>query len=127
MDKFTDFDIDLDFGKMHEDNLRKILESTGSRIEVKTERDIWKSTGNMAMEIEYKGRSSGIKITKADWWAHIFCFEDEVQMIFLLPVKKVKSILNNIFMNDKAVFINGGDNNNSKIMLVKIKDFAAEV
>jgi hypothetical protein len=81
----------------------------------------------MAMEIEYKGRSSGIKITKADWWAHIFCFEDEVQMIFLLPVKKVKSILNNIFMNDKAVFINGGDNNNSKIMLVKIKDFAAEV
>ena len=44
------FDIDLDVGLVHEDKVRNIFEGKGS-IEVKTERDIWTSTGNMVIEI----------------------------------------------------------------------------
>ena len=40
------FDIDLNFGLIHEDKVREIFEGKGS-IEVKTERDTWAKTGNM--------------------------------------------------------------------------------
>jgi len=53
------FDIDLDFGKIYEEKVRKIFEGNGG-IEVKTERDMWKRTGNIAIEIKYKGVPSGL-------------------------------------------------------------------
>ena len=37
------FDVDLDFGQIHEEKVRKLFEGEGS-IEVKTERDIWADT-----------------------------------------------------------------------------------
>ena len=44
------FDIDLEFGKMGEEFVSKVLEGN-TKIEVKTERDIWVTTGNVAIEI----------------------------------------------------------------------------
>ena len=48
------FDIDLDFGQVYEEKVRKLFEGKGG-IEVKTERDMWKRTGNIAIEVRYKG------------------------------------------------------------------------
>jgi hypothetical protein len=46
--KDNKFDLDLSFGEIFEDKLAEILAS--KKIEVKTERDIWKTTGNIAIE-----------------------------------------------------------------------------
>ena len=42
------FDIDLQWGKVREKNVAKMLQD--KKIEVKSERDIWQSTGNIAIE-----------------------------------------------------------------------------
>jgi len=72
------FDIDLPFGEIYEDKLKDIL---AGKIEVKTERDIWKTTGNMCIELEYKGKPSGINVTKADYWCQVFTDNGEVCFI----------------------------------------------
>ena len=67
----SDFDIDLKFGNIYEKALALILQD--SKIEVKTERDKWKTTGNIAIELynHNKKKPSGLSITKADYWATI--------------------------------------------------------
>ena len=64
------FDIDLDFGKVGEREVENLLEGNG-KIEVKTERDIWKKTGNIAIEIRCRGKLSGISTTEAKTWIHM--------------------------------------------------------
>ena len=56
------FDLDLKFGHFGEDFVRD-LQNGNTMIEVKTERDIWKTTGNIAIEIRCNGRPSGISTT----------------------------------------------------------------
>ena len=65
------FDIDLDFGQIYEEKIRKIFQGKGG-IEVKTERDMWKRTGNIAIEVRYKGYPSGLSSTNADWYKYNF-------------------------------------------------------
>ena len=63
------FDIDLQYGQVREKRLADML--SNDKIEVKTERDIWKTTGNIAIEYKCKGKPSGIAVTEAKWWAHV--------------------------------------------------------
>ena len=63
------WDLDLKFGKMGEDFTRDVFEGN-SKVEVKTERDIWKTTGNIAVEIRYKNRPSGLTTTESGGWVH---------------------------------------------------------
>jgi hypothetical protein len=56
------FDIDLSFGESFEKSLADILNK--GTVEVKTERDIWKTSGNIVFEVRYKGKLSGISKTK---------------------------------------------------------------
>ena len=55
--KDNKFDIDLEFGEKFEKSLAKIL--TLGKIEVKTERDKWKKTGNIAIELMSRGKLNG--------------------------------------------------------------------
>jgi len=64
--KTSNFDIDFDFGSFSEQEIINIFEHNG-RCEVKTERDIWQTTGNIAIEYRWKGNPSGISTTDADW------------------------------------------------------------
>ena len=64
------FDLDLEFGQMGEKFVED-LQNGNTMIEVKTERDIWKTTGNLAVEIRYKGRPSGISTTGSNVWIHL--------------------------------------------------------
>ena len=63
------FDIDLHYGQV-----RKICSRYVARqkIEVKSERDMWQRTGNIAIEYESYGKPSGINVTEADYWFHNF-------------------------------------------------------
>ena len=51
------FDIDLQYGKVREGEIASMLQN--EKIEVKTERDIWKTTGNIVVEFECRGKPSG--------------------------------------------------------------------
>lgn len=112
----SDFDIDLSFGEIYEKKLKDIL---AGKIEVKTERDIWKTTGNLCIELEYKGEPSGINTTKADYWCQVFTDNDEICFILMFPVSVLKTIIYNC--KEKKLEY-GGDNKESLICLLPLSN-----
>ena len=66
-----DFITDLDYGKASEKTIAGILGLSAKEFEVKTERDWWTRTGNIAIELEYKGKASGLNITEAPYGIHV--------------------------------------------------------
>lgn len=118
MSKF--YDIDLPFGEKYEQQLKEFYE--GKKIEVKTERDIWKSTGNHVVEYKYKGNPSGIAVTKADFWGVVLTLEDNPVMFYIIPTDKMKLLARKYYNSNKIV--KGGDNNDSEMVLVPIKELA---
>tara|TARA_R100000458_G_scaffold17079_1_gene14802 strand:- start:341 stop:724 length:384 start_codon:yes stop_codon:yes gene_type:complete len=115
-----DFDLDLSFGEHYEDSLAKILKL--GKVEVKTERDIWYSTKNIVIEYEYKGNPSGIKKTKADYWAIILTLKGQIKSIIIFEVKVLKELLKNLLLEGKLELIKGGDNNDSSMMRVPLRE-----
>ena len=111
------FDIDLSWGQIFEKKLENILRN--KKIEVKTERDIWKVSGNIAIEYQYKGRKSGIAVTEAEWWAHILQDNEEIKCIMLMPTEELKKIARKHLLDKKVI---GGDNGNTKMVLVPIHE-----
>ena len=112
------FDIDLDFGKVGEKAVEEMLEGDGS-IEVKTERDIWKTTGNIAIEIRYRGKLSGISTTTAKTWIHML---DGGGGGFIFPVKDLKDKIKKRKETGKLKLIMGGDDNASQLALLPIEE-----
>ena len=122
MSKF--YDIDLPFGIKYEGTLSELLTAkTNKLIEVKTERDIWKDTGNIYVEFIWRETFSGIITTEADWWATILTLDGVIEGIILLPTKlmraKVKELIK---MGISQYPVSGGDNNDSQGALVPIKE-----
>ena len=114
------FDIDLDFGVHYENSLAKIL-SIG-KVEVKTERDKWKKTGNIAIELSCEGNLSGLNITEADWWAHILTIDKKVVGVYLWPVDKLKEIVKQSVKYGEGKVVFGGDNKAAELALIPFKD-----
>jgi len=114
------FDIDLEFGEQIEYSLAKIL-SLG-KVEVKTERNKWKKTGNVAIELMNQGNLSGLTVTEAEWWAHVLYYRKEIESVILIPVKKLKKLVKKLVDEDKAKIVMGGDDNCSELALVPIKE-----
>tara|TARA_R100000742_G_C4277590_1_gene99619 strand:+ start:2429 stop:2836 length:408 start_codon:yes stop_codon:yes gene_type:complete len=118
------YDLDLPFGQMQEEKLRAMLESKG-KIEVKAERDIWKTTGNIAIEIRCRGKESGLSITKADWWWHQLTVNDgDIEAMICIPVTKLKEICKEIYKKRKTEgkkpTVMGGDDNMAEMILVPL-------
>ena len=119
-DYTSKFDIDLKFGEEFEYSLARIL-SIG-KVEVKTERDQWKKTGNIAIELMNQGNKSGLSITEAEWWAQILTLKGEIKSVILIPVKILKARLKSLVKENKAKIIMGGDDMSSELVLVPIKE-----
>ena len=115
----SNFDIDLDFGQIYEQKIKELFEGDGS-IEVKTERDIWADTGNMAIEIRSRGKPSGISITDAKWWVHNFTIDGDIKFSMLFKVDKLRKAVKYLYLNELASIVKGGDNNTSDIILAPI-------
>jgi len=113
------FDIDLDFGQVYEDKIKNMFQGKGG-IEVKTERDMWKRTGNIAIEVSYKGYPSGLSTTDADWWVHILSDNGEIDTAFMFSVNKLRKKIRRLVSRKEARVVMGGDNNDSKIVLAPI-------
>ena len=117
------FDIDLAYGKVREQLIADMLQD--KKIEVKSERDMWARTGNIAIEYESYGKPSGIAVTEADYWFHNLCIGDEVFATLVFNVDALKRIIDNL---DEKRTVSGGDNGASKMYLVSLqKLFSTDV
>ena len=114
------FDIDLKFGQIYEEVLAKVL--TDKTIEVKSERDKWLDTGNIAIEYMSRGKLSGIATTKADWWAQILVDGTKIKGILMFPVDELKVKIKTMKLKGHALETDGGDNDSSKLVLLPLKD-----
>jgi|TARA_R100000951_G_C2532864_1_gene146921 hypothetical protein len=115
------FDLDLKFGEEYEQGLEKLFKTKG-KIEVKTERDKWIETGNIAIEIRCRGKKSGLSVTESDWWFHILSEKGKVKGMICIPVEELKNICRVMIKNGTAKKIMGGDDNESEILLLPIKE-----
>ena len=119
--KNNNFDVDLDFGKLGEKHVQEIFENDG-RVEVKTERDIWKTTGNIAIEIRYYGNPSGISTTEAKTWIHLLSYENNIEGGFIFKVSELKEKIRRMFKRNEEKTVMGGDNNASELVLLPIRE-----
>ncbi len=115
----SNFDIDLAFAGKFEEQIRSIFED-GGKIEVKTENEIWKETGNIAIEIRYKGRRSGLSSTEAEYWIHILAEEGKMFTAFIFPVDRLKALCKKLLRKGIARVVKGGDGFESEIILLPI-------
>ena len=116
------FDIDLKFGQIYEQALALILQD--KKIEVKTERDTWKKTGNIAIELHNhaSNKPSGFSVTKADYWVTILVDDYRVKSIHILPVSDLKERVKEIVRSGKGRLVMGGDFKASEMALIPIKE-----
>jgi DNA-directed RNA polymerase specialized sigma subunit len=110
------FDLDLAYGQVFEQKVAEILGQ--SKIEVKTEKDKWKSTGNIVIEYESRGKPSGIVTTDADYWLHNLAMGDDIVLSLLLKVSTLRKYI--AHHNPRSV--RGGDDMTSKLYLIKLTD-----
>lgn len=110
------FDIDLEYGQIFEKKIADMFQN--SKIEVKTERDKWNSTGNIVIEFESRGKPSGIATTEAEFWFHNLALHGELIMTLVFPVAVLKRYL----ADNKPRVVRGGDDNTSKLYLINLVD-----
>ena len=115
------FDIDLKFGKMGEEFTSQVFEGN-SKVEVKTERDIWKRTGNVAIEIRCKGKPSGLSTTESDVWIHLLSYKGVIEGGFLFKVGVLKDKIKEHHKSGGLKMVMGGDDNASQMALLPIKE-----
>tara|TARA_E500000318_G_scaffold59955_1_gene55644 strand:- start:2362 stop:2811 length:450 start_codon:yes stop_codon:yes gene_type:complete len=117
------FDLDLQYGKVREKLIADMLQD--KKIEVKSERDMWARTGNIAIEYQSYGKPSGIAATEADYWFHNLCIGDGIFATLVFPVESLKRIIDNL---DFKKSVKGGDNYASQMYLLNIqKLFSSDV
>lgn len=117
------FDIDLEYGKVREKQVADMLQD--KKIEVKSERDVWQKTGNIAIEYECYGKPSGISATESDYWFHNLCIGEDTFATIVFDTNSLKRIIANL---DKKRSVSGGDNNASRMYLLNLqKLFSSDV
>jgi len=117
------FDIDLEYGKVREKQVADMLQD--KKIEVKSERDVWQKTGNIAIEYECYGKPSGINATESDYWFHNLCIGDETFATIVFDTASLRRIISNL---DSKRSVSGGDNNAARMYLLNLqKLFSSDV
>ena len=79
------FDLDLQYGQVREQMVADMLQN--KKIEVKSERDVWQRTGNIAIEYECYGKPSGINATESDFWFHNLCIGEDTFATLVFDTK----------------------------------------
>ena len=110
------FDIDLKYGQVREKQVSNIF--ANKKIEIKTERDWWDKTGNIALEYECNGKPSGISATTSDYWIHILAKGKKNHCMIVFEISRLKKIVNQYKETHTRMV---GDRNASKCVLLPIK------
>lgn len=114
---YKKFDLDLVYGQKWEQFVDDIFSGI-TKVEIKTERDIWIKTGNMVIEFKSRDKKSGITTTESDLWIQNFVFNDELRFSLMIPIKVLKKYI----LINKPKVVSGGDNNTSRMFLINIID-----
>ena len=120
------FEYDLEFGEFYEKKLLDIL--TNKKLEIKTERGInnkankWNVTGNLFIEISYKGKPSGIRKTKSEYWMQLLEFEGGLYGSVMLPTQTLYNMVREHYQTKKWKTVMGGDDNQSEGVLVPLSE-----
>jgi hypothetical protein len=116
------FDLDLQYGQEGERWLAW-LGTDQAKVEVKTERDQWATTGNAVFEFTSRGKPSGIAVTQADYWVHNFHLNGRSLMSYVWPVQDLKDFLRTCYRVKGYAgsrITNGGDDHTSELVIVPI-------
>ena len=117
------FDIDLQYGTIREYKIADLF--TNKKIEVKSEKDIWQTTGNIAIEYQSYNKPSGIKATESDYWFHNLCIGDDEYCTLVFKTDVLRKIVEQL---DTFKSVSGGDHNASRMFLVNLqKLFSTDV
>ena len=112
---------DMLFGKIGEDFTKDLFEGN-TKIEIKTERDIWEKTGNIAIEIRYKGKPSGISSTESSVWIHLLSINGVIKGGFIFKVDQLKDKIKKLHNDGNLKMVMGVDDNLSQMALLPIKE-----
>ena len=110
------FDIDLKYGQVREKQVSNIF--ANKKIEVKTERDWWEKTGNIALEYECNGKPSGISTTQSDYWIHILAKGDKNHCMLVFEVSRLRKIIDK-YKDTYTRMV--GDGGRAKCVILPIK------
>jgi hypothetical protein len=110
----NNFEFDLQLGQVAERNLGYLFDNC--KVEVKRDFLALK-TGNIYVEYESRGKSSGLSKTKANWYAFVL----SEQLVIFIETEKLKHIC-----RTKGEIKFGGDNNTSKGIVLPIKELYNE-
>ena len=113
------FDHDLEFGRLGDDFVKN-FQNKNTKVEVKTERDIWKTTGNIAVEIRCNGKLSGLSVTEAQTWIHLLSYKGKIEGGFIIDTGYLKDRIGELHRDNELKIVMGGDNNMSQMALVPI-------
>ena len=81
---------------------------------------MWSNTGNMAVEITCRGKPSGISITDAEWWCHLFTIDGNIKFIVMMKVTELKDRIKELAKLKLIKIVKGGDDMESEIILVPV-------
>ena len=112
---------DMLFGKIGEEFAQKLFEGN-TKMEIKTERDIWEKTGNIAIEMRCKGKPSGISTTKSSVWLHFLSIDGVIKGGFVFKVDQLKAKIKKLHKDGNLKVVMGGDDNASQMALLPIKE-----
>ena len=112
---------DMLFGKLGEKFTEQLFEGN-TKIEIKTERDIWRTTGNIAIEIRCKGQPSGISTTESSVWMHYLTENGVIIGGFLFKVDQLRAKIKKLHSEGNLKIKMGGDDNLSQMVLLPIKE-----
>jgi hypothetical protein len=74
-------------------------------------------TGNIAIEIQCRGKDSGIRTTKSDHWVYKITKPD---IVIILNTNRLREFVEKNLDNYKVIM--GGDDRSSKMMLIPIRE-----
>ena len=97
---------DILFGKIGEEFTKELFEGN-TKIEIKTERDIWETTGNIAIEIRCKGKPSGISTTESSVWIHLLSVKGVIKGGFLFKVDQLRDKIKKLHKSGNLKMVMG--------------------
>lgn len=97
----------------------QVLDILAGKIEVKTDFKAYK-TGNLAIEIEFNNKPSGIQISEANWWLFNIRIPDKDPLLLIITLERLRQICTKYMFQGKTVM--GGDNMKSKLVIIPIQE-----
>ena len=97
----------------------QVLDILAGKIEVKTDFKAYK-TGNLAIEIEFNNKPSGIQISEANWWLFNIRIPNKDPLLIIIALERLRQICTKYMFQGKTVM--GGDNMKSKLVIIPIQE-----